>query len=153
MNRMGNSIGAQWCITGVVILSALGCVACSDGIPVVVEAERIGSPDSKHEATIELVDNGLGFGQGALYDEVHVWVPGAAFVHGDPDGTVVFYAESTYREGVKPTVHWIDAERLLIRYPNKNAPGRMKSQILNVAIVYEPIPLRSDTSAQSWSQP
>jgi hypothetical protein len=45
--------------------------ACSDA-PVVLSSERINSPDSKRSAIFEELDNGMGFGLGALIHEVHV---------------------------------------------------------------------------------
>ena len=35
-------------------------------------SRRLPSPDGQSVAIVESVDNGLGFGQGMLYDEVHV---------------------------------------------------------------------------------
>ncbi|HMN46868.1 MAG TPA: hypothetical protein PKE27_19980 [Povalibacter sp.] len=119
----------------------------------VLESRRFASPDLKHEATVEAVDNALGFGLGAIYDEVHVWVPGATFQHGDSDSTAVFYAESAYPEGVGPTVRWLNPHRLVIQYPEKNPPGRMKSEMLGISITYEAVPLEAYAAAQSASEP
>ena len=67
------------------------CAGCQDGIPIVLESHRVPSPDNAVEAIVERVDNGLGFGQGAVYDEVHVQRARTAVTeHGDRSDSVVF---------------------------------------------------------------
>ena len=40
--------------------------------PVVQNSSDVTSPDLQWTATLELVDNNLGWGQGLLYDEIHL---------------------------------------------------------------------------------
>ncbi|HJW09868.1 MAG TPA: hypothetical protein VJ483_09555, partial [Holophagaceae bacterium] len=125
---------SRGCLAGLVLL-ALGC---NEGLPIILESRQQGSPDSKWEFISEHLDNGMGFGMGALYDEVHIHRPGeGAFKHGDQDASAVFYIESTYQDGDRPVVQWIDAHNLLIRYPDINKPGRAITQFQGVAIRYE----------------
>jgi len=95
------------------------------GKPMVGESRAYPSPDGAYTATLEVVDNGLGFGQGALYDEVHVTRLGEPVgAHGDPGRSVVFYAQSTYRTdgGVKLT--WLGNRHLRVEYEREQRPGR-----------------------------
>ncbi len=67
-----------------------------EGKPHVIEAAHEISPDSKGGVTQEHLDNGMGFGLGALYYEVHLHEAGARrFAHGDRDDAAVFYVEDT----------------------------------------------------------
>jgi hypothetical protein len=80
---------------------AIGLSACSEGVPRVVQATQVESPSRNVAATVEVVDNGLGFGQGALYDEIHLGPSRhGSFAHGDKDESVIYYAESTYEAGL-----------------------------------------------------
>src|SRR5262245_49033591 len=79
---------------------AITMCACSKAVPEVIESTQAVDPTGRLVATVELVHNGLGFGAGALYDEVHVSaVSHRPFAHGDGDGSVAFYSDSTYGYG------------------------------------------------------
>ena len=122
-------------------LSLLVCVlsltACDDGTPIVGQSSQIISPDSAFVATLEVVDNGLGFGQGALYEEVHVTRAGQPLgAHGDPGKSVVFYAESTYENGRDVHVRWVTARRLRVEFDSKQKPGREVRRLGDVEVEF-----------------
>lgn len=73
-------------------------------------ATRYPSPDSKWVATLEEVDNELGFGQGMLYDEFHLQLANEKILgHGDADSSAIFYADSMGKQDtLVPRLHWID---------------------------------------------
>lgn len=111
--------------------------ACSKATPVVVESHQLSNPSGTLVATVEVVDNGLGFGQGALYDEIHISPPGSSvFRHGDPDSSVAFYAESTSEKGHPPTVAWASNGSLHVTLDPLTKPGRQKSSLNGVSIEY-----------------
>src|SRR5262245_12473292 len=58
-------------LTTAILFSAVACLSCSDS-PRVLNSHPYKSPNAKWVATLEEVDNGLGFGLGAVYDEVHL---------------------------------------------------------------------------------
>ena len=123
----------------VIFLTATLC-ACA---PIVQDSSDLLSPDSRWTATLERVDNGLGFGQGALYDEVHVSHPHAwrfLWRHGNPDKSVVFYVEVTDTDGNRPTLQWADAHHLVIKYPDQNKPGRQFPHFEDITITYDTFP-------------
>jgi len=129
---------AAWLIAG--LLSACG--------PMVLSDVDFPSPDGRWTAILEHVDNGLGFGQGALYDEVHLSRRGPLHFlsrhlrrHGDPDTSVVFYVQSAYTVGDTPRLNWRDAQHLLVEYPDCNFPGRQTTRYDNIAITYQTFPL------------
>ncbi len=88
-------------------------------------------------ATLEEVDNGLGLGQGAIHEEVHVSRPGKALgKHGDEGESVVFYAESTYENGRGVNLRWVADRRLRVEYDSKQNPGRRIEHLGGVDIEY-----------------
>ncbi len=105
--------------------------------PVVEKSVSLSSPDGKWQATVESVDNGMGFGMGRLYNEVHLLPSGrVADNHGDPDPSCVFYIES---EGVGkdfPTVRWVAPDRLEIEYTDLNKPGKSLPRLGAIRIDY-----------------
>ena len=116
---------------------ALFLSACSEGTPIVVESHQVPNPSGTLVATVEVVDNGLGFGQGALYDEIHISPPGSsAFRHGDPDSSVAFYAESTYEKGHPPSVAWVSNSLLRVTLDPLAKPGRQQSSLNGASIEY-----------------
>lgn len=124
------------CMSVAVFSGAAGLVACSEGVPKVVGTKSIVSPSKQYVATVEVVDNGLGFGLGALYDEVHVtsathW----RYKHGDADETVAYYSESTYG-GAVPQVEWVGADRLRITIDANSEPVRQLNSVSHVLIEY-----------------
>ena len=120
------------------VLAVLVCVSLhGEGVPAVGTSIDVASPDGRLIATVEQVDNGLGFGQGMLYDEVHVSrYPKPKFEHGDADPTVVFYEESSDDPTDTPRVTWIDSQRLRITVRSKTKAGRKLSTVGPVSIEY-----------------
>ena len=111
--------------------------ACDDGKPIIGQTTDYASPDGAYTATHEEVDNGLGFGQGALYDEVHVTRKGGPVgEHGNPGRSVVFYAESTYKPGNGVTLSWVTSRRLRIEYDPAQNPGKQLHQLGDVEIEF-----------------
>ena len=95
------------------------------------------SPDSKWLATIETVDNGLGFGLGRVYNEVHIRTPGNPITdHGDADLSTVFYVESEQTPKDFPVVQWLNPRCLRIEYPNLHKPGKALVQINGITVEY-----------------
>ncbi len=122
------------------LASLLAFAGCSDDVPVVVESSHVVSPDMTFDATVELVDNGLGFGQGALYYEVHLEMSGAAIKdHGDPSKSSVFYVIEETSNDVRATAKWTSARRLVISYDGRRTPGRLVREVSGVTIEYRPI--------------
>jgi len=110
---------------------------CEDGDPIVKRSQAYPSPDSIYAATLEEVDNGLGFGQGALYEEVHITRRGESVgAHGNPGRSVVFYVESTYKVGSGVKVSWLDSRHLRVEYSRDLHPGRALSNWDGVAIEF-----------------
>jgi hypothetical protein len=124
-------------LKGLVAGGLLGLItACG---PVVLASSTIPSPDGKLTATLERVDNGLGFGQGAVYDEVHVtypWSPRFLWRHGNRDSSVVFYVESSYAPGDAPRVRWQDSHHITIDYPQCHRPGRATQEYRDIQLSY-----------------
>lgn len=104
-------------IYAIAAISAFTVAACSDqdGVPIVLKSSSIKSPSGRRVAIIESVDNGMGFGLGAVYDEIHITSPYAKIgSHGDTDSTVVFYAESIFDKEIPPEVTWISDDKLIV---------------------------------------
>lgn len=117
---------------------ALLLTACSNGpnTPLVLEATRTLSPDSRWEVTVERVEDRSGLG--ITYHEVHVHEPNAGIaLHGNHDASVVFYMKSDHRTHDRPVVEWTEAGKLKIRYPRASAPGKMATAHASVGIEYE----------------
>jgi len=100
--------------------------------PLLGQVEDFSSPDHRLVATLEELDNGLGFGQGMLYDEIHIHRPDERVSdHGDDDRSAIFYANSMGRQtDEKPKIKWIDSSHLLIVY----SPGRIDGGMPGKAI-------------------
>lgn len=113
-----------------------------EGKPIVISTSDVTSPDTRWVATLETVDNGLGFGLGRLYDEVHVRRPHDVISdHGDPDESVVFYIDSTENAGNAPRVTWSGATHLVIKYhiaePTGTGPGKSVASFRGLSIEYQ----------------
>jgi hypothetical protein len=109
----------------------------NEGRPVVEQSTTYPSPDQQWQATVERVENGMGFGLGAEYYEVHVHRPGYPIgMHGDRDPSVVFYLDS---EGVvPPRVLWVAPRHLVIDYrTGPHEPGKKMDLIAGISIGYE----------------
>lgn len=114
-----------------------------DGVPIVNRSEAYPGPDGAYVATLEVVDNGLGFGQGALYDEVHITRRGEAVgAHGDPGRSVVFYAEVTDQKANEVSVSWVGPRRLRVTYGLAQHPGRTVRAKDGVAVELEQQPAK-----------
>jgi hypothetical protein len=97
------------------IVSVLICPGCDDGHPTVMESRQILSPDGNWVVTIEKVDNKLGFGLGAIYEEVHLTKPKEDVgAHGDPGSSVVYYIESDYKKDKTIDVEWTAINKIRI---------------------------------------
>ncbi|WP_457329541.1 hypothetical protein [Rhizobacter sp. P5_C2] len=124
-----------------IVLSGGACVYkafSAEAIPIVVTSVDFASPDGQFVATVERVHNGLGYGAGALYEEVHLSrVPKPLFKHGDPDPSVVFYVEPVSGVSGAPTVQWIESARLRVILDPRSKPNRKPASIGQVWIEYE----------------
>jgi len=131
------------------ILAMIACAfigaGCDDGNPIVLNSSRVASPDGRWEATLEQVDNGLGFGMGRWLYEIHVQPAGTVVMyHGDPSITSVFYAdEVSDAEKYRPEVKWVGPRQLVVRYPMQNTapPAKALRGIMDVKIAYEAVPV------------
>ena len=84
---------------------------------------------------LEEVDNGLGFGLGALYEEVHVIKDGEAVAaHGDPEKSVVFYADSTQLKGRPAQLKWLSPKVLEISLEPGRSVGKHMSAYRGIQI-------------------
>lgn len=120
-----------------VSFATIGLIGCDR--PIVLKADDFVSPDSHWTATLERVDNGLGFGQGALYYEVHLSKTGSwryFWRHGDPEKSVIFYAPVGYPESKEPEIKWTDSQHLLILCRDLNNAGRKVLRFHDVDIRY-----------------
>lgn len=124
-------------VTPVAFAVAVAACACSDGAPEVVESTQEANPSRTLVATVEVVHNGLGLGAGALFDEIHVSeMSHRPFEHGDPDGSVAFYSESTGARGRTPSVEWLSDNQLRIAIDPAVKPGRRRDNVAGVSIEY-----------------
>ncbi|MES2115833.1 MAG: hypothetical protein V4578_11820 [Pseudomonadota bacterium] len=116
--------------------------------PLLGQVEDFSSPDNRLVATLEDLDNGLGFGQGMLYDEIHIHRPDERVAdHGDDDRSAIFYANSMGRQtDEKPKIKWIDASHLLIVYSPRRidggTPGKAIKEYDGIQITYSPEPIK-----------
>ena len=107
--------------------------------PSIIRSQDFPNSDGAYTATLEQIDNGLGFGQGALYDEVHLRRRGEPVgAHGNPGGSVVFYAESTYRDNSGVTLTWLDSRHFRVGYDRGQRPGKAVNALSGVAIEFLP---------------
>jgi hypothetical protein len=112
-----------------------------DGQPMVGECIDVSSPNGSWIATLEVVDNGLGFGQGMLYDEVHLRRPNETLSsHGDRADSAVFYIDAMGGSHERPRLTWRDATHLVIGYDSKisesGRPGKRVTRFHGVSIEY-----------------
>lgn len=102
--------------------------------PLIGYVNNFPSEDNQWIATLEEVDNGLGFGQGMLYDEIHIHHPGEVIAdHGENDRSAIFYANSMGRQSdERPQIQWIDSTHLLITYSPSRIEGGMPGKALKL---------------------
>jgi hypothetical protein len=129
-----------WPVLGVAWIFFLA----DDDKPIPHTLAALPSPNGRWIATLEDVDNGLGFGLGMVYYEIHVNRPDQPIVnHGDPDHTVVFYIQAL---GRTPHVAWRDGTHLSVQYDAQDehggpaAPGRHEAHHDAVTIDYQALP-------------
>lgn len=123
-------------VEGLLLTLALLLVACSDE-PITLRAQRIDSPDTKRSAVIEELDNGLGFGLGALIHEIHVVESSEQVrLHGDRSRSVVFYANTTDYKGVPITARWLSSNKLQVSYGALLTPAKKVLLLGEVAVEY-----------------
>lgn len=114
--------------------------------PLLGQVDDFPSPDNRVIATLEELDNGMGFGQGMLYDEIHIHRLGEKIAdHGDNDKSAIFYANSMGRQSdEKPKIKWIDSSHLLIIYSPRRidgaTPGKAIKEYGGIKISYDPSP-------------
>ena len=120
----------------VVLLAICACAlaSCKDGQPIVLKTTRVASPDATWEVVLEQIDNGLGFGQGLLLNEIHVQPTGSRVTyHGNESVTCVYWAVT---ESEMAKVEWVAPRRVLVTYAGSNEPGRQISRYMDVDIEY-----------------
>lgn len=110
---------------------------CSQS-PIVENSRSVPSPSGAKLLTVETVDNGLGFGLGRLYEEVHVTFGSRSIHgHGESDVSVAFYVDVTEARGESVDVRWIDDKSIEISYDRSQAPGRMANSVAGVSVAYK----------------
>lgn len=124
----------------VVVVALLVCVAWArtGSGPLVVATKTFDGPGNGLIATLELVDNGLGFGLGAIFEEVHITSPiKMVGTHGQSGESVVFVTEANDEAHGKPVeVVWIDARDLRITFDAHQRPGTQQTRSHGVDIGY-----------------
>jgi hypothetical protein len=113
--------------------------ASGDDGPIVGKHVDYLSPDGEWVATLEVVDNGLGFGQGQLYDEVHLRRPNEPVLsHGDRAESAVFYMASFGNPPDAISLDWRDARHLVIAYDDdpRVRPGKSVMRFHGMSIEY-----------------
>jgi hypothetical protein len=132
------------------LLSVLVVVLWPGATPVLEDFSVYPSPDGRWQARLEQIENGMGFGLGREYYEVHILKPGArATEHGDADHSVAFYITTESAAGhpcatTHPRVEWVDRSHLRIEYhPAMDEPGKKAKRVGDVDIEYQRV-------AQCW---
>ncbi|MGL5184903.1 hypothetical protein [Herbaspirillum huttiense] len=129
--RIASCLGFCLMVLGPVVL-LVAFAFLDHAAPEAHEVYNPPSPDGKWIATLELVDNGQGLGQGMVYDEVHLHSPSTAIKrHGESGGDVIFYANAggeTLRRS--PQLTWVNSKRLLVTYCPERIDGGMPGKAL-----------------------
>ena len=131
----------RWWHLGVAALSAISwaLAGCSDGVPTVLESETVVSPGSQAIAVVELIDNGLGFGQGLAYSEIHVGPASfkvSSHLERTPDSTLAFLAPLYGDDFSRSSVKWMDDQNLVVTYGMNVRPNTRKQKVGDVFISY-----------------
>ena len=113
-----------------------------DDGPIVGECVDVSSPNGSWIAALEKVDNGLGFGQGMLYHEVHLRRPNETISsHGDRAESAVFYIDAMGASRESPRLNWRDATHLVIAYDSKisqsGGAGKRIASFHGISIEYQ----------------
>jgi hypothetical protein len=116
-----------------------------DGQPIVGRHFDLKSSDGNWIVTLEELDNGLGFGQGMLYDEVHIRRPNETIAsHGNGSESAVSYIDSMGNPGDRPSLSWLDATHLVIVYDSNTSvgggPGKSIISFRGISIEYRAKP-------------
>ena len=132
-------------ILSIVVTGLYAIHQLPDGRPMVGECIDVSSPNGSWIATLEVVDNGLGFGQGALYDEVHLRRPNETISsHGDRAESAIFYIDAMGHSNERPRLNWRDATHLVIGYDSKASesgrPGKHITSFHGISIEYQAKP-------------
>jgi hypothetical protein len=146
IGRFVIALGVALCLS----LAVAGLYAfhhSDDDRPIVGKHIDLASPDGSWIATLEEVDNGLGFGQGMLYDEVHIRRPNETIPsHGDSAESAVFYIDAMGKSSERPSLKWRDAAHLVIGYDSKMSvsghAGKSLSTFHGISVEYEAKPQR-----------
>ena len=97
-------------ITGMLLFAIYG----NPAVPKATVVATLPDPGGRYIAVVEKVDNGMGFGQGMRYDEIHLVRRGDAISgHGDDSKTSIFYIGDA---PAAPQVHWTDDRQLSVSY-------------------------------------
>ena len=125
-------------LTATMLLISTATAACSDA-PVLLASQAVASPDSNWVAVVEELDNGLGFGLGALYSEVHVVRANSPpSSHGNSSNSVVFYTNvSDYRSSQPAvSVQWLTPTHLRVAYAKSLVPGKRLAALAAITVEY-----------------
>jgi hypothetical protein len=134
MIALGGALVLSIFLTGLYAWHASG----DDG-PIVGKHVDYMSPNGKWVATLEVVDNGLGYGQGWLYGEVHLRRPDEPITrHGERAESAVFYMASAGNPPDEISVDWLDAKHLVIAYDgsSRDRPGKGITRFHGISIEY-----------------
>jgi hypothetical protein len=84
-------------------------------VPLAAVIATRANPSGTFTAVVEQVDNGMGFGLGMQYDEIHLLRRGEAITdHGDASPSTIFYIGGD--ASAAPQVRWIDDRHLAVSY-------------------------------------
>ena len=87
---------------------------------------------------METVDNGLGFGQGRMYYEVHISPSNERTGrHGDNGTSVAFYTEVLSDRARPVTATWISGDKVRITYDLWTKPRKQLHSLNGVEIKYQ----------------
>jgi hypothetical protein len=125
-----------------VVVGLYALYRTDDDGPIVGKSFDVSSPNGGSIATLEEVDNGLGFGQGMLYHEVHLRRPNETISsHGDSAESAVFYIDAMGDSRESPRLNWRDATHLVIAYDSKisqsGGAGKRVSSFDGISIEYQ----------------
>lgn len=138
------TLGTALCVS-LVVAGLYALHQSNDGRPVVGKHVDVISPDGNWIATWEEVDNGLGFGQGELYEEVHIRRPDQTISdHGDRAESAVFYIDAMGSSDERASLSWRDGRHLVISYDSKMStegkPGKSIESFKGISIEYQAKP-------------